>query len=251
MANKTLDSNSKRKAEEDVKKVAEPTGDEVLSSIATKKRKIETTGSNKKAKTSKKAEGSSRKVADSSIKAKTSKKTEDSSKKVADSSKKGKTSKKTGDSSRKLDDSKKKVKETDKKVKFESPVKGSAKKEEVEVKKVKKSKAKKEEAVEENVNGALYAFPMNRVTRIVKSENSDIKLSAEAAFLFNKASEKFLELFSKKAYACASKDGKKKIEYQHLSSLIPGNTRFDFLADFVPAKVKVADALKEIPSVQT
>ncbi|KAK1398455.1 DNA polymerase epsilon subunit C [Heracleum sosnowskyi] len=224
MAEKTLESNSKRKAEKDVKKVAEPTGDEVLSSLATKKKKIETTGSNKKPKTTKKPQ---------------------------DSNKKAKMSKKTEDSSRKLEDSKKKVKKTDKKVKFESPVKRSGKKEQVEVKKVKKSKVKKEEAVEEIVNGADYAFPMNRVTRIVKSENSDVKLSAEAAFLFNKASEKFLEVFSKEAYARASKDGKKKIEYQHLSSLIPGNARFDFLSDFVPAKVKVADALKEIPSVET
>ncbi|KAK1398454.1 DNA polymerase epsilon subunit 4 [Heracleum sosnowskyi] len=200
MARKTLDSNSKRKAEEDVKKVADPIGDEVLSSMVTKKKRIETTGSNKNPKTSKKPE-----------------------------------------------DSKKKVKKADKKVKFESPVKRSGKKDDVEVNKVKKSMVKKEE----NENGALYAFPMNRVTRIVKSENPDVKLSAEAAFLFNKASEKFLELFSKEAYACASKDGNKKIEYQHLASLIPGNTRFDFLSDFVPAKVKVADALKKIPSFET
>lgn len=230
MARKTLDYNSKQKAEEDVKKEADLTGDELLSSITTKKRKIETTGSNKNPKSSKKPE--------------------DSTRKVDGSNKNAKASTKPDDSNRKLDDSNNKAKKTDKKVKFENPVKGSGKKDEVELKKVKKSKVKKEEAVEENENGADYVFPMNRVTRIVKSENSDVKLSAEAAFLFNKASEKFLELFSKEAYACASKDGKRKIEYQHLSSLIPGNKKFDFLSDFVPAKVKVADALKEIPSVE-
>lgn len=43
-------------------------------------------------------------------------------------------------------------------------------KDEVEVKKVKKGKVKKEEVVNENENGALHVFPMNRVTRIVKRE---------------------------------------------------------------------------------
>lgn len=168
MATKTLDSNSKRKAEEDGKKEAEITGDELLSSIVTKRKKIQTSGSYKKPKPSKKTEDSSRKVGDSNENAKTSKKTEDSS--------------------RKLDESKKKVKKADKKVNSESPVKRPGKEDEAEVKKVKKSKIKKVEAVEENENGADYVFPMNRVTRIVKSENSDVKLSAEAAFLFNKAS---------------------------------------------------------------
>ncbi|WOH02146.1 hypothetical protein DCAR_0521534 [Daucus carota subsp. sativus] len=238
MAKKTLESNPKRKAE--IEHV-DLTGDEVLSSLTTKKKKIDTTGSNKKPKPTKKPENSN-KVA------KTNKKTGDSSRKVDASNRTAKTSKKTGDSSRKVDESKKKekaAKKPEKKVKFESPVKTSGKKEEAEEKKVKKSKPKKEEVVEEEGNGPLYAFPMNRVTRIVKSESSDVKLSAEAAFLFNKASEKFLELFSKEAYSCAFKDGKKKIEYQHLSSLVPESKRFDFLADFVPPKVKVADALKE------
>ncbi|KAF1001624.1 uncharacterized protein LOC141704335 [Apium graveolens] len=208
MATKTLDSISKPKPAEDVETIADLSGDELLSSLVTKKKKIETAGSNKKPKPNKKPE----------------------------------------DSTRKLDDLKKKVKKADANVRIESPVNRSGEKDEVEVKKEKKRKVRKEEGDE---NGADYVFPMNRVTRIVKSENSDVKLSAEAAFLFNKASEKFLELFSKEAYAYASKDGKRKIEYQHLSSVIPGNKRFDFLSDFVPAKVKVADALKESPSVET
>ncbi|KAL8146285.1 hypothetical protein AgCh_004145 [Apium graveolens] len=208
MATKTLDSISKPKPAEDVETIADLSGDELLSSLVTKKKKIETAGSNKKPKPNKKPE----------------------------------------DSTRKLDDLKKKVKKADENVRIESPVNRSGEKDEVEVKKEKKRKVRKEEGDE---NGADYVFPMNRVTRIVKSENSDVKLSAEAAFLFNKASEKFLELFSKEAYAYASKDGKRKIEYQHLSSVIPGNKRFDFLSDFVPAKVKVADALKESPSVET
>lgn len=101
MATKTLDSNSKRKAEEDVKKEADLSGDELLSSLVTKKPKP-----------NKKPQGSNKNA----------------------------------------------------------------------------NPSKKEEAVEENENGAAYVFPMNRVTRIAKSDNSHVKLSAEAAFLFNKAS---------------------------------------------------------------
>nr|GEZ43735.1 DNA polymerase epsilon subunit C [Tanacetum cinerariifolium] len=59
--------------------------------------------------------------------------------------------------------------------------------------------------------------------------------------------EKFL---TKEAYASAFLDQKKQIDYKHLSSVVGKRKRFDFLADFVPEKVKAQDALKEVPTDQ-
>ncbi|GJR29436.1 DNA polymerase epsilon subunit C [Tanacetum coccineum] len=62
--------------------------------------------------------------------------------------------------------------------------------------------------------------------------------------------EKFLQLFTTEAYASAFLDRKKQIDYKHLSSVVGKRKRFDFLADFVPEKVKPEDALKEVPTDQ-
>ncbi|GJR29438.1 DNA polymerase epsilon subunit C [Tanacetum coccineum] len=62
--------------------------------------------------------------------------------------------------------------------------------------------------------------------------------------------EKFLQLFATEAYASAFLDRKKQIDYKHLSSVVGKRKRFDFLADFVPEKVKAQDALKEVPTDQ-
>ncbi|CAI9770823.1 unnamed protein product [Fraxinus pennsylvanica] len=116
-----------------------------------------------------------------------------------------------------------------------------------EVKNKGKRKIGKEEEEEENSGTTtLYKFPMNRVSRIIKSEDSDLRISQEAVFLVNKASEKFLELFCREAYACAFMDSKKHIGYNHLSSVVSKRRRFDFLSDFVPEKVKAEDALKQL-----
>ncbi|KAM7522330.1 hypothetical protein LguiA_012232 [Lonicera macranthoides] len=106
-----------------------------------------------------------------------------------------------------------------------------------------------EEEENKNNENALYNFPMNRINRIVKAE-SDVRITQEALFLINKASEKFLQLFTTEAFACSFLDKKKHIGYQHLSSAVGKRRRFDFLSDFVPEKVKVEDALKETPSVE-
>ncbi|KAI5666234.1 hypothetical protein M9H77_16087 [Catharanthus roseus] len=129
-----------------------------------------------------------------------------------------------------------------------------AKKEEQE-KDEKKAKKKKNKEVEietddeeesNKSNNVLYKFPMNRISRIIKSADINNKIAQEAVFVINKASEKFLELFSKEAYACAFLDHKNHVAYNHLSSVVSKRRRFDFLSDFVPEKVKGEAALAEM-----
>ncbi|CAK9166327.1 unnamed protein product [Ilex paraguariensis] len=111
-----------------------------------------------------------------------------------------------------------------------------------------KKKEKNSKKEEENSSSSLYNIPMNRVSRIIKSEYSNIRITHEAVFLINKASEKFLELFCKEGYACSFLDHKRHVSYKHLSSVVSKRRRFDFLSDFVPEKVKAEDALAEISS---
>ncbi|KAL8525469.1 hypothetical protein ACS0TY_014907 [Phlomoides rotata] len=96
---------------------------------------------------------------------------------------------------------------------------------------------------EENNDNNLYRFPMNRVSRIIKSENPDIKITQEAVFVINKATERFLQVFCREAYACAFLDNKKYTAYNHLSSVVSRRKRLKFLSDFIPEKVKAEDAL--------
>ncbi|XP_010264713.1 PREDICTED: uncharacterized protein LOC104602644 [Nelumbo nucifera] len=104
-----------------------------------------------------------------------------------------------------------------------------------------------------NINGNLNRsngeagscrFPMNRIKRIVRNEG-DFRTTQESIFLFNKATELFLELFCEDAYACSVQDRKKSVGYKHLSSVVSKRKRYDFLSDFVPEKVRAEDALKE------
>ncbi|KAI6685772.1 hypothetical protein NL676_031685 [Syzygium grande] len=92
----------------------------------------------------------------------------------------------------------------------------------------------------------LCSFPMNRIRTIAKSEESDLRINHEAYFVINKATEKFIEQLCEDAYAlAAARDRKRTFKYDHLSSLVCEWKRYDFLSDFVPEKMKVADALAE------
>ncbi|XP_047317234.1 uncharacterized protein LOC124920725 [Impatiens glandulifera] len=99
-----------------------------------------------------------------------------------------------------------------------------------------------------NETAAMYSFPMHRVSRMIKADDPDIRITQEAVFLINKASEKFLKLFTKEGYAFSSLEKKKHVEYKHLSSVVCKKRRFDFLSDFVPEKVKAENALTETPT---
>lgn len=91
-----------------------------------------------------------------------------------------------------------------------------------------------------------YCFPMHRIDRIVRSQASpNHRVTHEAVFLINKASEKFLELFCEDAYACSLGERRNYLGYNHLSSVVSKRRRLDFLSDFVPEKIKAADALAE------
>ncbi|KAF8395208.1 hypothetical protein HHK36_019151 [Tetracentron sinense] len=110
-------------------------------------------------------------------------------------------------------------------------------------------KGKEEEEEEElkkrkNVVGS-YCFPMQRIKRIIRSEGDDFRITQESAFLINKAAGQFLELFGEDAYACSVEDGKKAVDYNHLSSVVCKGKRYDFLTDFVPEKIRAEDALAE------
>nr|XP_023918927.1 uncharacterized protein LOC112030471 isoform X2 [Quercus suber]POF02318.1 nuclear transcription factor y subunit c-4 [Quercus suber] len=124
--------------------------------------------------------------------------------------------------------------------------------------KSKKHKQKKQKRQEEDVNDVVdkeeaktHRFPMNRIKTILRSQDSDLRITHEALFLVNKATEKFLEEFTKDAHACCVQDHKKSLAYKHLSSVVCKTRSFDFLSDFVPEKLKAKDALAERKIAET
>ncbi|KAH8499420.1 hypothetical protein Peur_074495 [Populus x canadensis] len=94
-------------------------------------------------------------------------------------------------------------------------------------------------------DGTACRFPMARIKRIIKSEDSESLLSQDVVFLVNKATEKFLEQFSDEAYDYSVQDRKKSLAYKHLSTVVSKRRRFDFLSDFVPEKLNAKDALAD------
>ncbi|KAJ4895447.1 hypothetical protein Rs2_22241 [Raphanus sativus] len=91
----------------------------------------------------------------------------------------------------------------------------------------------------------MIRFPMNRVRRIMRSDNSAPQIMQDAVFLVNKATELFIERFSEEAYESSVQDKKKFIHYKHLSSVVSNDERYEFLADCVPEKLKAEVALEE------
>ncbi|KAL0812754.1 hypothetical protein Bca101_069197 [Brassica carinata] len=92
----------------------------------------------------------------------------------------------------------------------------------------------------------MIRFPMNRIRRIMRSDNSAPQIiMQDAVFLVNKATELFIERFSEEAYGSSVKDKKKFIHYKHLSSVVSNEERYEFLADCVPEKLKAEVALEE------
>ncbi|KAG2323969.1 hypothetical protein Bca52824_006697 [Brassica carinata] len=91
----------------------------------------------------------------------------------------------------------------------------------------------------------MIRFPMNRIRRIMRSDNSAPQIMQDAVFLVNKATELFIERFSEEAYGSSVKDKKKFIHYKHLSSVVSNEARYEFLGDCVPEKLKAEVALEE------
>ncbi|XP_051120762.1 DNA polymerase II subunit B3-1 [Andrographis paniculata] len=103
----------------------------------------------------------------------------------------------------------------------------------------------------ENENdNVLYRLPMNRVSRIIRTENLDIRISQEAVFVINRATEKFLQLLCSEAYARSLVDKKKFVAYNHLASTISKRECYTFLSDFIPQKVKAEDALAQMQEAE-
>ncbi|XP_028808055.1 DNA polymerase epsilon subunit C [Neltuma alba] len=88
-------------------------------------------------------------------------------------------------------------------------------------------------------------FPMNRIRTIIRGQDLDLRISQEAIFVINKATETFLEQFTRDTHASCVRDRKKSLAYKHLSSVVSKQSRYDFLSDFVPEKIKAEDALRE------
>ncbi|XWS73716.1 hypothetical protein CRYUN_Cryun02cG0152300 [Craigia yunnanensis] len=114
----------------------------------------------------------------------------------------------------------------------------------------KPNKRKQKEKVEENEEeeeeeAKMCRFPMNRIKRIIKSEDSRMAVSRDVVFLINKATEKFLQQFCEDGYKSSVKDRKKSLSYKHLSTVVRERSRYDFLSDYVPEKLKAQDALRE------
>ncbi|GMY10363.1 DNA polymerase epsilon subunit C-like [Fagus crenata] len=151
------------------------------------------------------------------------------------------------------------VSDSDDVVSIPSPAKSAGSNKRTADTKSKKDKPKKQKLQEEEVNDVVdkdedaktHRFPMNRIKMIIRSEDSDLRITHEALFVINKATEKFLEQFTNEAYACCVQDRKKSLAYKHLSSAVCKTRRFDFLSDFVPEKIKAEDALAEIKLAET
>ncbi|KAI0528821.1 hypothetical protein KFK09_001364 [Dendrobium nobile] len=98
-------------------------------------------------------------------------------------------------------------------------------------------------------DGAFCSFPMSRVWRLVRGEcgvaaAAEIRTTADAVFIINKASEMFLKRLTEDAYTFAKSENKKYISYSHLSSTVNQAKRYEFLSDFAPEKMRAEDALK-------
>ncbi|KAG7653483.1 Histone-fold [Arabidopsis suecica] len=91
----------------------------------------------------------------------------------------------------------------------------------------------------------MFKFPMNRIRRIMRIDNSAPQIMQDAVFLVNKATEMFIKRFSEEAYDSSVLDKKKFIHYKHLSSVVSNDVRYEFLADSVPEKLKAEAALEE------
>ncbi|KAJ8751424.1 hypothetical protein K2173_016630 [Erythroxylum novogranatense] len=115
----------------------------------------------------------------------------------------------------------------------------------------KETKKKERDENEEEEEGTMSRFPMARIKRIIKSEDPSLQVGQDVVFLVNKATEKFLEKFCEEAYECSVRDNKKSLGYKHLSAVVSKGRRFDFLSDFVPEKLKAADALADREVVET
>ncbi|KAJ4848911.1 hypothetical protein Tsubulata_025474 [Turnera subulata] len=115
-----------------------------------------------------------------------------------------------------------------------------------------KERAAADEDSDAGEDSTTCRFPMARVKRIMKSDGcSDLLLSNDAVFLVNKAVEKFLERFSEDGFKCSVRDRKKSLGYKHLATVVSKQSRFDFLSDYVPEKIKAEDALAERRAADT
>ncbi|KAL9416187.1 hypothetical protein AB3S75_039391 [Citrus x aurantiifolia] len=114
-----------------------------------------------------------------------------------------------------------------------------------EKKKKPNKNGKKIERDDDDEVSKVCNFPMGRIKRIFKTQSSDIGITGEAVFLVNKATDKFLEQFCEDAYECCAKDRKKSLAYKHLAAVVSEQSKYDFLSDYVPEKIKAEDALAQ------
>ncbi|CAJ2654395.1 unnamed protein product [Trifolium pratense] len=127
---------------------------------------------------------------------------------------------------------------------------GNSKEKQVNGKKHHKNNNDDDEKEENEEAAKTNVFPMSRIRTILKGEITDLRVSQEAVLAINNAAclclqEKFLEQLAEEAYVYSVQDRKKYLSYNHLSRVVSKQSRYDFLSDFVPEKVKAEDALRE------
>lgn len=98
---------------------------------------------------------------------------------------------------------------------------------------------------DDDEDSKLCNFPMDRIKRIFKTQSSDFGVTREAVFLVNKATDKFLGQFCEDAYECCANDRKKSLGYKHLAAIVSEQSKYEFLSDYVPEKIKAEDALAQ------
>ncbi|KAF3335156.1 histone H1.3 [Carex littledalei] len=115
-------------------------------------------------------------------------------------------------------------------------------------------KAKKHESgpnpIDDEIEaGGACQFPMSRLRRLVRTDDPTTRTTLDSIFLINKASEMFLEKLAQDSFINMIKERKKSLQYNHVSSSVQDKKRYEFLSDFVPEKVKAANALEERASL--
>lgn len=88
---------------------------------------------------------------------------------------------------------------------------------------------------------------MNRVKNMVKGDVDVKTISGEAVFAVTKATELMLEAATTKAGQHMLTAGVEELEYGHIAQVVADWEALDeFLADIVPKKVTVSEAMEQI-----
>ncbi|KAJ3056530.1 hypothetical protein HK102_011186, partial [Quaeritorhiza haematococci] len=87
-------------------------------------------------------------------------------------------------------------------------------------------------------------FPQARVKKIMKEDKEVVAVGTDAVFLVALATEKFVEMVSRKAYQFTKQDNRKGVSYKDLSKAIRDVDQLEFLSDVIPTPIPFKKALE-------